>query len=114
MTEPLDPGKMRSRLLFGYLEERRGSLGEVLPSEPVHAGRAWAMMEPISNRKIRTADQRQVVETCQFTLYPRAVEIDWTVTTGGKVFTVRSVDRSIPDRIIITAEADSRHDRAGN
>ncbi len=72
----------------------------------------WAKVEPISNRKIRTIDQQQVVETMLFTIRPRNdVDIDWQVVFAGRVFTVRAADRSQTDRVMITAEADTRHDR---
>ncbi|XBS71155.1 phage head closure protein [Acerihabitans sp. KWT182] len=72
----------------------------------------WAKAEPISNRKIRTLDQDQVVETILFTIRPRAdVDIDWQIVFAGRVFTVRAADRSQSDRVLLTAEADDRHDR---
>jgi proteasome assembly chaperone (PAC2) family protein len=55
-----------------------------------------------------------VVETCLFTVYPGVlVDIDWKITTKNLVYTVRNIDRKT-DRIIITGEADGRHDRAGD
>ncbi|QHA85544.1 phage head closure protein [Serratia rhizosphaerae] len=72
----------------------------------------WADAEPISNRKIRTGEQGQVVETMLFTLRPREeVTVDWQVIFQQRSFTVRAPDRSQPDRLLITAEADIRHDR---
>ena len=72
----------------------------------------WAKVEPISNRKIRTIDQQEVVETLQFTLRPRNdVDIDWQVVFLGRVFTVRAADRTQSDRVLLTVEADDRHDR---
>jgi SPP1 family predicted phage head-tail adaptor len=72
----------------------------------------WAKVEPISNRKIRTIDQQEVVETLQFTLRPRKdVDIDWQVVFLGRVFTVRAADRTQSDRVLLTVEADDRHDR---
>lgn len=72
----------------------------------------WADAEPISNRKIRTGEQEQVVETLLFTLRPRAeVTVDWQVVFQQRTFTVRAPDRSQSDRLLITAEADIRHDR---
>ncbi|MCG3463121.1 phage head closure protein [Xenorhabdus bovienii] len=73
----------------------------------------WAKAEAISNRKIRTADQQQVIEVQQFTVRPRAdIDINWLVEHQGRLFTVRTVDRNLRDRAIITTEADVRHDRA--
>lgn len=70
-------------------------------------------MEPISNRKVRLAEQSQIIETCLFTLHPRQdIAIDWQVVTRDTVFTVRAVDRSQSDRLLITGEADARNDRA--
>ncbi|HGJ5884814.1 MULTISPECIES: phage head closure protein [Arsenophonus] len=72
----------------------------------------WAKAEAISNKKIRTADQQQVIETMRFTVRPREdVAIDWLIDYQQRRFTVRAIDRDHPDRLIITTEADSRHDR---
>lgn len=72
----------------------------------------WADAEPISNRKIRTGEQGQVVETMLFTLRPRdEITVDWQVVFQKRTFTVRAPDRSQLDRLLITAEADIRHDR---
>lgn len=111
---PLQPGDFNCRITFSYVTSGRGPLGEPLPEEEVSAGGAWAKMELVSGRKVRTADQESVVETCQFTLYPRSVDIDWKLKTKDRIYTVRNVDRSRRDRIIITGEADGRHDRTGN
>ncbi|MFS1539313.1 MAG: phage head closure protein [Candidatus Arsenophonus phytopathogenicus] len=74
----------------------------------------WAKVEAISNNKIRTADQQQVIEKTRFTLRPRTdVDIDWLIDYRQRRFTVRSVDRNQPDRLLITTEADVRHDRRG-
>lgn len=89
-------------------DERTGS--EVKSFEFV--AEVWADAEPISNRKIRTGDQGQVVETMLFTLRPRdEITIDWQVVFQKRIFTVRAPDRSQADRLLITAEADIRHDR---
>lgn len=111
---PLQPGELNCRIALSYITTGRGPLGEPLPAEEVAAGSAWAKMELVSGRKVRTAEQQAVVETCTFTLYPRAVDIDWKVATRDRVYTVRNVDRTRRDRIVITGEADGRHDRAGN
>ena len=48
------------------------------------------------------------------TVYPGVlVDSDWKITTKNLVYTVRNIDRKT-DRIIITGEADGRHDRAGD
>ncbi|CAM8072789.1 Phage head-tail adaptor [Atlantibacter hermannii] len=113
--EILQPGELNCRITLSYVETGRGPLGEPLPAEEFEAGKAWAKMELVSGRKVRTQDQQAVVETCQFTLYPRDdVQIDWKVSTRNRVYTVRNVDRSRRDRIVITGEADGRHDRNGN
>lgn len=110
-AKPLDPGELNCRITYRYLTSNEGPLGEPLPDVPVVVGKAWAKAEPISNKKVRTADQSQVIETCLFTSYPRRdVGIDWQVVTRDRVFTVRAVDRSEADRIVITGEADIRHD----
>lgn len=75
--------------------------------------RVWAKAEAMSNRKVRTAEQDQVIETYRFTVRPRGgVDIGWLVDYQGRSFTVRAVDRNESDRLIITTEADNRHDRA--
>lgn len=111
---PLQPGELNCRISLSYITTGRGPLGEPLPAEEISAGSAWAKMELVSGRKVRTAEQQAVVETCTFTLYPRAVDIDWKLATRDRVYTVRNVDRTRRDRIVITGEADGRHDRAGN
>ncbi|PAB39920.1 head-tail adaptor protein [Klebsiella pneumoniae] len=98
----LKPGDMNCRIAISYVQSGRGPLGEPLPEKQVESGKAWAKRELVSGRKVRTLDQQQVVETCLFTVYP-----------GVLVYTVRNIDRKT-DRIIITGEADGRHDRAGD
>ena len=115
MNKPLNPGEFNCQIRLCYTRTGRGQFGEVLPDTSVEAGKVWAKGEPISHKKIRTADQEQVVETWMFTGYPRKdVDIDWKIEVQGKVFTVRNVDRSKSDRIVITAEVDTRHDRIGH
>lgn len=113
MSDPLRPGELNCRITLSYMETGRGPLGETLPAREVSAGKAWSRKELVSGRKVRTLDQQQVVETCLFTLYPREVDVDWKVSTADRVYTVRNVER-LTDRIIITGEADSRHDRISN
>ncbi|BET98098.1 phage head closure protein [Xenorhabdus taiwanensis] len=80
---------------------------------PEYVTTVWAKAEAMSNRKIRTADQQQVIEVQQFTVRPRKeIDVNWLVEYQGRRFTVRTVDRNRPDRAIITTEADVRHDRA--
>jgi SPP1 family predicted phage head-tail adaptor len=110
----LQPGELNCRITLSYFQSGRGPLGEPLPGVEVPAGKAWAKRELVSGRKVRTADQQAVVETCTFTTYPRPVDVDWKVSTADRVYTVRNVDRSFTDRIVITGEADARHDRAGS
>lgn len=70
----------------------------------------WSNIAPLSNRKIRTADQQSVIETLLFTLRPRTdIAIDWQIAWKNRVFTVRACDRTQSDRLLITAEADN-HD----
>ncbi|QLO37312.1 head-tail adaptor protein [Klebsiella sp. RHBSTW-00484] len=110
----LKPGEMNCRIAISYVQSGRGPLGEPLPETLVEAGKAWAKTELVSGRKVRTQDQEQVVETRLFTVYPGVlVDLDWKITTKELVYTVRNIDRKT-DRIIITGEADGRHDRAGN
>ena len=110
----LKPGDMNCRIAISYVQSGRGPLGEPLPEKQVESGKAWAKRELVSGRKVRTLDQQQVVETCLFTVYPGVlVDIDWKITTKNLVYTVRNIDRKT-DRIIITGEADGRHDRAGD
>lgn len=113
--KPLNPGEFNCRIKLLSMRTTEGPLGEPLPDVPTVVGEAWAKGEPISNKKIRTADQEQVVETWTFTGHPRSdVDIDWKVETDGRLFSVRNVDRSKRDRMVITAEVDIRHDRVGN
>lgn len=113
MSAPLRPGELNCRITLSYIETGRGELGEILPAREVIARKAWSKKELVSGKKVRTLDQQQVIETCLFTLYPREVAVDWKVSTADRVYTVRNVDR-LTDRIIITGEADSRHDRVSN
>ncbi|ANR76484.1 head-tail adaptor protein [Klebsiella variicola] len=86
----------------------------VLPRKPQVSTTSFLKLMAVSGRKVRTLDQQQVVETCLFTVYPGVlVDIDWKITTKNLVYTVRNIDRKT-DRIIITGEADGRHDRAGD
>lgn len=113
--KPLSAGELNKRITLRRVEKWHGPLGEPLPDKPVEVITLWAKVEPISDRKIRTAEQQQVVQTYQFTLRPRAdVAQDWQVVFGKQFFTVRSTDRTHADRLIITAEADIRHDRTGH
>lgn len=114
-VKPLDPGELTTRVQLGYIEMGKGKMGEPLPGDFVIAGKAWVKAEPISNRKIRIADQAPVVETWQFTTFPRAdVTGDWKVIAHGISYTVRTVDRSMRDRVVITAEVDPAHDRVSD
>nr|WP_314520526.1 phage head closure protein [uncultured Lelliottia sp.] len=111
----LRAGELNKRIRLEKLEIQRGPLGEPLPSIPVEVATVWAKAENVSNRKIRTLDQQQVVETWLFTIRPRKdVTTDWKITWGNEVYTVRAVDRSQLDRALITAEREIRHDRTGN
>jgi len=111
----LAAGELTARISLRVIEYQTGPLGEPLPGQPVEVAKVWAKAEPISNSKIRTLDQSQVVETYRFTCYPRAdVAQDWQVVLGDKVFTVRAVDRTQVDKLVITAEAETRHDRSSD
>ncbi|OWF79254.1 head-tail adaptor protein [Yersinia kristensenii] len=111
--KPLTSGELDQRILFRKIETARGQAGGVKPSKIIDVGFAWAKVESISNRKIRTSEEGAVVETCLFTLRPRKdVQIDWQIVLFGAIYTVRAVDRTTQrDRLIITGEADKRHDR---
>lgn len=111
----LRAGELNKRIRLEKLEIQRGPLGEPLPSIAVEVATVCAKAENVSNRKIRTIDQQQVVETWLFTIRVRPdIQADWKITWNEEVFTVRAVDRSNPDRCVITAERDIRHDRTGN
>ncbi|EAM2925542.1 phage head closure protein [Salmonella enterica] len=111
----LRAGELNKRIRLEKLETQRGSLGEPLPSITVDVATVWAKAENVSNRKIRTLDQQQVVETWLFTIRSRKdVQTDWKIVWGDEVYTVRAADCSQSDRTVITAERDNRHDRAGN
>lgn len=108
-------GELNKRVELQTTEIQRGPLGEPLPEMPVTVATVWAKTEVVSNRKIRTLDQQQVVETWLFTIRPRKdVWIDWKIVWREEVYTVRAVDRSQSDRTVITAERDTRHDRTGS
>ncbi|MTC44325.1 phage head closure protein [Providencia sp. wls1922] len=104
-------GELNKRIWLSRIEEVRDELG-VPKSSVVKVKDVWAKAEAMSNRKIRTADQQQVIETYQFTIRPRSdVNIGWFITYQNRNFTVRAVDRNQSDRLIITTEADNQHDR---
>ncbi|MEN4608163.1 phage head closure protein [Pantoea agglomerans] len=105
-------GELDKRIKVQRTESERGPLGEVLPGQVVISSPfIWAKAENISNRKIRSMDQQQIVETWQFTIRPRSdVQTDWKISWGNEVYTIRAVDRSSRDRAVITAERDVRHD----
>ncbi|MGS3700992.1 head-tail adaptor protein [Citrobacter freundii] len=108
-------GELNKRILLQRPETERGPLGEELPGHLVDVAKVWARAELKSNRKIRTMDQKQVVETWLFTIGPRNdIEIDWKIQWLNGSFTVVAVDRSHSDRVEIKAERDGRHDRTGN
>lgn len=107
----LRAGELDKRITLQRVEQSRGALGEVLPNETVSIATVWAKAEVVSNRKIRTLDQQQVVETWLFTIRPRPdIQVDWKVQWKGGHYTVRAVDRSATDRAVITAERENRHD----
>ncbi|ENS0910031.1 phage head closure protein [Escherichia coli] len=111
----LRAGDLNRRIKLKRMEIQQGPLGEPLPSSPVEVATVWAKAENISNRKVRTLEQQQVVETWLFTIRPRHdIHTDWKIAWNEEVYTVRAVDRSKSDRCVITAERDIRHDRAGN
>lgn len=111
----LRAGELDKRIELQKMEIQRGPLGEPLPDLPVTVAKVWAKAEVVSNRKIRTLDQQQVVETWLFTIRARRdVQTDWKIVWGEEVYTVRAADYSQVDRTVITAERDNRHDRAGN
>ncbi|WP_272685885.1 phage head closure protein [Providencia sp. PROV071] len=104
-------GELNKRIALSRPEEIRDEFGES-KTELVKVTDVWAKAEAISNRKIRTADQQQVIETYHFTTRPRSdIDEGWMITYQKHNFTVRALDRNQPDRLIITAEVDSRHDR---
>ncbi|EKT55518.1 phage head closure protein [Providencia sneebia] len=104
-------GELKKRITLSCIEEFRDEFGEA-KTRLVKVKEVWAKAEAMSNRKIRTADQQQVIETYHFTLRPRNdIEENWIITYQKRNFTVRALDRNTPDRLIITAEVDSRHDR---
>ncbi|QLY36013.1 phage head closure protein [Citrobacter freundii] len=111
----LRAGELNKRIELQTMAVQRGALGEPLPDLPVRVATVWAKAEAVSNRKIRTLDQQQVVETWLFTIRSRKdVQVDWKIALGVDIYTVRAADQSKPDRTVITAERESRHDRAGN
>ncbi|WGM00026.1 phage head closure protein [Arsenophonus nasoniae] len=107
----LRSGKLNKRItLFRPITKYR-PLGDPY-TEMKEVITVYAHAESISNRKIRTADQEQVIETLRFTLRPRNdIDIDWLIGYQQRRFTVRALDRNQSDRLIITTEANIRHDR---
>ncbi|KAA5961014.1 MULTISPECIES: head-tail adaptor protein [Pantoea] len=104
-------GELSKRVTLQRRDTTRGPLGEVLSEKLIDVATVWAKADVKSNRKIRTLDQAQVVETWLFTLRPRAdVQIDWKICWKDATFTVVAVDRTQPDRVEIKAERDVRHD----
>ncbi|WP_118984509.1 phage head closure protein [Photorhabdus sp. CRCIA-P01] len=105
-------GELNKRIKLFRTVITRDELGaEIVTSE--YVATVWAKAVAISNRKIRTADQQQVIETMQFTIRPRCdVDSDWLIEYQSRKFTVRAVDRNQSVRTMITTEADFRHDRA--
>lgn len=84
--------------------------GEKVIKEKV--AEVWAKAEAISNKKIRTADQKQVIETKRFTIRPREdVDIDWMIEYQKLRFTIRAIERDLPDRLIIITEVNPRSDK---
>lgn len=107
----LSAGSLNWQVTFQKIETVQGDLGEPLQGVPVDVATVWASAEMMSNRKIRTLDQQQVVETWHFTVRPIAgVTIDWKVRWQNETYTIVSVDNSLRDRLVIKAERDSRHD----
>lgn len=105
-------GELNKRIsLSRFVTERDDFGSEKVVSKKV--AEVWGKAESMSNRKIRTADQDQVIETYQFTIRPRLdIDIGWLVGYQGRLFTVRAVDRNQPDRAIITTEVSVQHDRS--
>lgn len=107
----LSAGSLNWRVTLQKIETGQGDLGEPLLGVPVNVATVWASAEMMSNRKIRTLDQQQVVETWHFTIRPFAgVSIDWKVRWQNETYTIVSVDNSFRDRLVIKAERDTRHD----
>ncbi|HDS6887243.1 TPA: phage head closure protein [Morganella morganii subsp. morganii] len=107
----LRAGELNKRIILYRPEVVTGELGDSR-TELTKVITVWAKAEAISNRKIRAAEQDQVIETMQFTARPRAdVQIDWVIEYQNRFFTVRACDRNDPAKLIITTEADIRHDR---
>lgn len=111
MTTGLEAGRLTEQITLQVINISTGPLGEPLPGVPVDVAKIWASVEMKSNRKIRTLDQQQVVETWHFTIRSgRAVSIDWKVRWKDASYTVVSVDHSLKDRLTLKAERDTRHD----
>lgn len=104
-------GELNKRITLFKPERLQGSLGDSRV-ELVEVTTVWAKTEAISNRKIRTSDQEQVIETMQFTVRKRTdIQIDWVIGYQDRYFTVRACDRNDPAKVIITTEVNTRHDR---
>lgn len=111
MTTGLEAGRLTEQITLQVINISAGPLGEPLPGVPVDVAKVWAAVEMKSNRKIRTLDQQQVVETWHFTIRAgHAVSVDWKIKWKEANYTVVSVDHSLPDRLVLKAERDARHD----
>ncbi|WP_422824346.1 phage head closure protein [Xenorhabdus bharatensis] len=103
-------GELRHRIRLLRPVIHRDELGAEMFSHSTVAT-VWAKVEAVSNRKIRTADQQQVIEVQQFTVRPRRdIQPGWLIEHQDRRFTVCTVDRNRVDRTIMTTEADVRHD----
>ncbi|CDG88047.1 phage head closure protein [Xenorhabdus bovienii] len=103
-------GELRYRIRLLRPVISRDELGSEMISHH-YVATVWAKAEAMSNRKIRTADQQQVIEVQQFTVRSRRdIEPGWLIGHQQRRFTVRAVDRNLVDCTIITTEADVRHD----
>ncbi|WP_047685444.1 MULTISPECIES: phage head closure protein [Xenorhabdus] len=103
-------GELRHRIRLLRPVIHRDELGSETVSHS-DVATVWAKVEAVSNRKIRTAGQQQVIEVQQFTVRPRTdIAPGWLIEHQARRFTVRAVDRNRADRTIITTEADGHHD----
>ncbi|EML2487351.1 phage head closure protein, partial [Providencia rettgeri] len=75
----MQAGELNKRIALSRPEEIRDEFGES-KTQIVKVTDVWAKAEAMSNRKIRTADQQQVIETYHFTIRPRSdIDEGWVI-----------------------------------
>lgn len=104
--------ELRDRITIQLMTQNLDEFGGETQPIFIKLGEFWANAEPISNRKIRSGNET-IVETYLFTIRPdKRIEKDQRILFQNKIFTIRAVDRTRRDRVLITAEVDLNNDRS--